>query len=152
MSVLVSGSPALREHTPLIHDGADMHECSDLQSAAVSFVNLLASRPERAVCLHCTVPTWSASSENCTDLHDLHELRSRSLVFVHDLCNKLGAAGIQVSYRLAPSHTSLVLLRAFSDVRISTRDESHALEQAKHGGREKTFLTSLDGIPSIILT
>jgi hypothetical protein len=38
MSVLVSGSPALREGTPLVHDGADMHECTDLQSAAVSFV------------------------------------------------------------------------------------------------------------------
>jgi hypothetical protein len=80
------------------------------------------------------------------------------------------ALQIQVSYRLAPSHTSMVLLRALSEERVSTRDEPQALEQAKLGGRyahlpkrehwisdvrwnrKKAFMTSLDGIPSIILT
>ncbi|KAF8581631.1 hypothetical protein K439DRAFT_1353280 [Ramaria rubella] len=97
--------------------------------------SLVASRPGRAVRLHCTVPTWSTSSDICTDLHDLQELRSRSLVFVHDLCRKLGSAGIQVSYRLAPSHTSMVLLRALPEDRVSVQEESDALEQASHGGR-----------------
>jgi hypothetical protein len=44
MSVLVSSSPALSQHTPLSHDRDDrddMHEFTDLQSAAVSFVKFV---------------------------------------------------------------------------------------------------------------
>ncbi|KAF8516152.1 hypothetical protein BU17DRAFT_92983 [Hysterangium stoloniferum] len=152
MSVLISRSPVVPQRAPLV-DLVDIHEFADLQSAATSFVELVASRPRRAIRLHCTVPTWSSSSEFCTDLHDLNELRSRSLVFVHDLCEKLGSAGIQASYRLVPSDTPLVLLRALPEDSPCSCDESDALNLAKHGsGRKKAILTAIDGIPSIILT
>lgn len=45
MSVLVSRSLALREHTPLSHDHVDMHECADLQSAAASFMKFVITLP-----------------------------------------------------------------------------------------------------------
>ena len=41
-----------------------------------------------------------------TDLHDLHELRSRALVFVHDLCKKLSAVGV----RAVPSRSFSLLM------------------------------------------
>jgi len=90
-----------------------------------------------------------------SSLDDLHQFRTRSLVFVHDICKKLGAAGvslvcrsravfechssfqpqIQVSYRLALSDSPLVLLRALPDDSVCTRDEHDALELVKRSSR-----------------
>jgi hypothetical protein len=67
-----------------------------------------------AVRLYCTVPTWSSSSDICMfpwpsvnyvspipksglDLHDLHELRSRFLLFIHDLLQSLRSSGVRLS-------------------------------------------------------
>jgi hypothetical protein len=99
-----------------------------------------------AVRLHGTVPTWSSSSDICMfpllfnfmpliqksglDLHDLHELRSRFLLFIHDLLQSLRSSGVRpsrsknlfemylpcrqvvASYSLAPSSSSLCLVCA----------------------------------------
>ncbi|KAF7347834.1 putative poxc laccase transcription factor [Mycena venus] len=43
--------------------------------------------------LYCTVPTWSSSSDTCLDLHDLHQLRTKFLVFIHDLVHALRSSG-----------------------------------------------------------
>ena len=183
MSVLTSHSFGLRQHNlPShvdMHEFTDLQCAASYFVESVPFeyfraylinvARLLESQPGRTVRLHCTVPT-STSSETCdhpiyvprhrlpifcagADLHDLHELRSRSLIFVHDIRDKLGSTGvriisaairtmlnscciqIQVSYRLVPSHTSLVLLRALPEERVPTKDEPQALEQAKLGGR-----------------
>ncbi|KIJ26915.1 hypothetical protein M422DRAFT_785099 [Sphaerobolus stellatus SS14] len=153
MSVLLS--PRALPQSAAAHPGqpvSDRHEFTDLQTASSSFVSrVIASYGRRPLRLLCTVPTW-CTSELYPSLDDLHDLRTRSLVFVHDLCNKLQAAGIQVSYRLALCDTPLVLLRALPEDSACTRDDHDALELAKHGGREKALVTSLQGVPSIILT
>lgn len=96
--------------------------------------------------LHCAVPTWAPASDSCmlphctsaprahttrtgVDLHDLHDLRARFLVIVHDLVTSLRSRGvrwnsclttgsladalaqIQTSYCLAPS-SSICLIAA----------------------------------------
>ncbi|KAF8216244.1 hypothetical protein K438DRAFT_1705306 [Mycena galopus ATCC 62051] len=62
--------------------------------------------------LSCTVPTWSPSSDNCLDLHDLHQLRTKFLVFIHDLVQALRSSGIAASYVLVPSSSSRCIMCA----------------------------------------
>ncbi|KAJ6519817.1 hypothetical protein C8R45DRAFT_36701 [Mycena sanguinolenta] len=44
--------------------------------------------------LYCTVPTWSPSSDICLDLHDLHSLRTKFLLLIHDLVRALRSSGV----------------------------------------------------------
>ncbi|KAJ7254113.1 hypothetical protein B0H12DRAFT_1184373 [Mycena haematopus] len=62
--------------------------------------------------LYCTVPTWSPSSDNCLDLHDLHSLRTKFLLFIHDLVRALQSSGVAASYVLVPSSSSRCILCA----------------------------------------
>ncbi|KZS92955.1 hypothetical protein SISNIDRAFT_91155 [Sistotremastrum niveocremeum HHB9708] len=83
---------------------------NDLNSALKPFLRTVV-KSGSTVRVLCTVPTWTPSSPTFTDLHDLHNLRSRSLVFIHELLSALRAAGIQASYILAPSDLPIVLIR-----------------------------------------
>ncbi|KAJ7783786.1 hypothetical protein DFH07DRAFT_789098 [Mycena maculata] len=62
--------------------------------------------------LYCTVPTWSSSSDNCLDLHDLHQLRAKFLVLIHDIVHALRSSGVTASYVLVPSNSSRCILCA----------------------------------------
>jgi hypothetical protein len=71
---------------------------------------------------HCGLPTWCPDSECCKrgprslshlnstlictglDLYDLHDLKSRFLVFIHGLVESLAAAGVRPLYFLYSSH------------------------------------------------
>ncbi|KAI0932191.1 hypothetical protein AcW2_000883 [Taiwanofungus camphoratus] len=71
----------------------ELNELGNLQDALEPFAQLI-RRSGRSVRLHCTIPTVCSSSNACKDLHDLHDLRSRSLVFVHNLVESLRASGV----------------------------------------------------------
>ncbi|KAF8807405.1 hypothetical protein BYT27DRAFT_7241962 [Phlegmacium glaucopus] len=89
-----------------------MNELEDFQRAIDSFTKLIMCSGTSAIRLHCAVPTWSCSTETCVDLHDLHELRSRFLIFIHNLIQSLRSSGISASYSLAPSSSSRCLICA----------------------------------------
>ncbi|KAJ7169901.1 hypothetical protein C8R46DRAFT_1090476, partial [Mycena filopes] len=62
--------------------------------------------------LSCTVPTWNPSSDNCLDLHDLNQLRTKFLAFIHDLVRALRTSGVAASYVLVPSSSSRCIMCA----------------------------------------
>ncbi|KAJ7181658.1 hypothetical protein C8R43DRAFT_969784 [Mycena crocata] len=62
--------------------------------------------------LYCTVPTWNSSADNCLDLHDMHQLRSKFLAFIHDLVQALRSSGVAASYALIPSNSSRCIMCA----------------------------------------
>ncbi|KAF9056158.1 hypothetical protein BJ165DRAFT_1522101 [Panaeolus papilionaceus] len=85
-------------------------ELGDSANAVQRFTKLAIRSGKTAIRLQCTVPTWGASdSTTYFDLHDLHDLRSRLLVFIHDLLHSLRASGISASYslRLVPANSPL---------------------------------------------
>lgn len=70
------------------------------------------SRNGDSVRLHCTIPTWCPASDICKtfwpkidillshiddDLHDLHDFRTRFLVFIHSLLESLRASGVSLA-------------------------------------------------------
>ncbi|KAF8203661.1 hypothetical protein BJ912DRAFT_940654 [Pholiota molesta] len=85
-------------------------ELGNVHDAVVSFTDLLVRSGTTSIRLHCTVPTWSSSTDTCLDLYDLHELKSRFLLFIHDLLQSLRSSGVSASYSLAPSSSSLCLI------------------------------------------
>ncbi|KZT30579.1 hypothetical protein NEOLEDRAFT_1126169 [Neolentinus lepideus HHB14362 ss-1] len=108
-----------------------------------------------SVKLHCTVPTWCSSSDTCLDLHDLHDLRSRALIFIHDLTASLRTSGISASYRLAPCNSSLCVVCPLSskrDVNKVKMAAFRAVQHAKHLEREKVLLVDLEDGPALIIT
>jgi len=99
---------------------ARIDEVTCVEDSLQHFEQMVASSGRPFVRLHCTVPTWSPSSTHCTDLHDLHDLRSRSLLFVHDLLNALRSVGVQATYHLAPSDSDLVVIRALPTEKVAS--------------------------------
>ncbi|KAF7339473.1 Poxc laccase transcription factor [Mycena sanguinolenta] len=59
-----------------------------------------------------SIPTWSPSSDICLDLHDLHSLRTKFLLLIHDLVRALRSSGVAASYVLVPSSSSRCILCA----------------------------------------
>ncbi|KAI0033183.1 hypothetical protein K488DRAFT_48261, partial [Vararia minispora EC-137] len=105
--------------------------------------------------LYCTVPTWTPSSDICIDLHDLHDLRSRSLVFIHDLVKSLRASGVPASYTLSPSDSPLCLVcasHASLDKRKVQMSAYEAYEKVKPSAREKVLLVDLQDGPALVIT
>ncbi|EMD42058.1 hypothetical protein CERSUDRAFT_110603, partial [Gelatoporia subvermispora B] len=90
-----------------------LNELGNLQDALEPFADLISliRQSSQAVRLHCTIPNLSSPSDSC-DLHDLHDLRSRSLMFVHNLVEVLRASGIAASYRLQVANCPLCLVCA----------------------------------------
>ncbi|KAG2044858.1 hypothetical protein BDR03DRAFT_9998 [Suillus americanus] len=78
--------------SPSAKQELQLNELGSLTDAVEPFARLL-SQTGRSVRLHCSVPMWSYPSDTCLDLHDLHDLRSRILLFVHDLLESLRSAG-----------------------------------------------------------
>ncbi|KAF9015160.1 hypothetical protein BDQ17DRAFT_1340591 [Cyathus striatus] len=106
-------------------------ELGNLDDAVDSFKKLIIHSGRVSVRLHCTIPTWSATSETCLDLHDLNELRSRFLLFIHDLRQSLRASGIAASYSLIPSNSSVCLVCAVPPNAGASAVNSSDIEQLK---------------------
>nr|AIR74633.1 putative poxc laccase transcription factor [Pleurotus ostreatus] len=130
------------------------NEVSRLQDAVEPF-----SRPvgteHAAIHLHCTIPTWSHSSSNCLDLHDLHELRSRLLVFIHDLIQKLRASGIHTTYSLTPSDTSLCVVCALPPGLNSSQAKMTVSDLVRQSGpiqQKHVILADLQKAPCLIIS
>ncbi|PCH33645.1 hypothetical protein WOLCODRAFT_22144 [Wolfiporia cocos MD-104 SS10] len=146
-------------HLPLHvenHEPQDvqLNELGDLQDALEPFAKLI-RRSGRSVRLHCTIPTTcSSSSPTCYDLHDLHDLRSRSLVFVHNLVESLRASGIPASYKLQPSNCPICLICVLPlglDANRMKAAAIAAVQNAHFDSKEKALLADLqDGLALVI--
>ncbi|KAH7930969.1 hypothetical protein BV22DRAFT_1053552 [Leucogyrophana mollusca] len=131
-----------------------LNELGNLTDAVEPFARLV-GRSGGSVRLHCTVPTWCSPSDTCSDLHDLHDLRSRFLLFIHDLLESLRSSGIPASYRLAPSNTSLCFVCALPAELSAPRVRTAAIEilqNAKINAREKVLLADLEHGPALIIS
>ncbi|KAH9982898.1 hypothetical protein BGW80DRAFT_1162179, partial [Lactifluus volemus] len=130
-------------------------QLGDVHDALKPITELLTSTHTDSVRLYCTVPTFSPSSDICTDLHDLHDLRSRSLHFIHDLVNSLRESGVRASYTLAPSNSPVCLICACGSrldknaIQISAKD---AYSKMKAGIRERVLLVELEDGPALLVT
>ncbi|KIP11946.1 hypothetical protein PHLGIDRAFT_17770 [Phlebiopsis gigantea 11061_1 CR5-6] len=149
-----------RAHIPLHVEERDtpkdveLNELGDLQDAVEPFAKLI-SRSGRSVRLHCIVPTTIQSCDTFVDAQDLHELRSRSLVFVHDLVECLRSRGIATSYRLQPSNCSLCVVCALpSDIdanKVKTAALA-AVENLRFQLRQKAFMADLEDGLALVIT
>ncbi|KAG1801631.1 uncharacterized protein HD556DRAFT_895187 [Suillus plorans] len=137
--------------SPTAKQELQLNELGSLTDAVEPF----ASQTGRSVRLHCSVPMWSSPSDTCLDLHDLHDLRSRILLFVHDLLESLHSAGISASYRLAPSNSSLCFICALPTELSAPKVRSAAVEilqNANIHAREKVLLADLECGPALIIS
>jgi len=126
-----------------------LSELSNVQDAVVSFTNLTVRSGITSIRLHCKIPTWSPSTDTCLDLHDLNELRSRFLLFIHDLLKSLRSSGVSASYSLAPSNTSLCLVCPKPvDIRVLPKLDQFNTRLK----REQVALVNLDDSPCLIIT
>ncbi|KAI0257138.1 hypothetical protein BJV78DRAFT_1115544, partial [Lactifluus subvellereus] len=130
-------------------------QLGDVHDALKPITELLTSTHEDSVRLYCTVPTWSPSSDICIDLHDLHNLRSRCLHFIHDLVNALRESGVRASYTLAPSNSPLCLIcacRSRLDKNAVQLSAQNAYTKMKMGVRERVLLVELEDGPALVVT
>ncbi|KAJ3865473.1 hypothetical protein EV359DRAFT_80452 [Lentinula novae-zelandiae] len=130
------------------------HELQCLEDAVQAFTQVLVQSGRSTVRLHCSIPTWSAESNLCLDLHDLNHLRSKSLMLIHDLVNSLRSSGIFATYYLAPAHSPMCLVCAsspgFDASRINTRAVT-MLQNAKLDIGEHVLLADLERCSSLII-
>ncbi|KAG1769220.1 hypothetical protein CY34DRAFT_798883 [Suillus luteus UH-Slu-Lm8-n1] len=140
--------------SPSAKQELQLNELGSLTDAVEPFARLL-SQTGRSVRLHCSVPMWSSPSDICLDLHDLHDLRSRILLFIHNLLESLRSAGIPASYRLAPSNSSLCFICALPTELSAPKVRSAAVEilqNANIHAREKVLLADLECGPALIIS
>ncbi|KAI0047830.1 hypothetical protein FA95DRAFT_1605778 [Auriscalpium vulgare] len=143
-------------HSPKPDFSVEMNELGDVHEALKPITELLAgSAGDDTLRLYCTVPTWSPTSDICIDLHDLNALRTRSLLFIHDLVSALRASGIPASYTLTPSNSPLCFICASHsslDKAKVQRSAHEAYIKTKSGVREKVLLVQLKHGPALVLT
>ncbi|KAK0506227.1 hypothetical protein EDD18DRAFT_23332 [Armillaria luteobubalina] len=147
--------PHLLEDSPEPRFEVPLNELGNLHDAVEPFTKAIMRSGNASVRLHCTVPTWCPSSDICLDLHDLHDLRSRCLLFIHDLLQALRSSGVHASYSLAPSNSSLCLVCASPpDLKGSqvTSFLVDILQHTKLSKRENVILADLKSCPSLIIT
>ncbi|KAJ6509534.1 hypothetical protein C8R47DRAFT_30599 [Mycena vitilis] len=108
---LVASRLALSSLDQPIHDDRSVAfiELGPSSDAVEPFKQLILQSHIADLRLYCTVPT---GSDNCLDLHDLHQLRSKFLVFIHNLVQTLRSSGMTVSYVLVPSSSSRCIMCA----------------------------------------
>ncbi|KAI0814966.1 hypothetical protein BC629DRAFT_1588646 [Irpex lacteus] len=131
-----------------------LNELGTLQDALEPFAQLI-SRSGRSVRLHCTIPTTILSCDTFVDAQDLQDLRTRSLVFVHDLVEALRAQGIPTSYRLQPSSCPLCVVCALPSDLDANKVKASALaavENAHLSLRKKALLADLEDGLALVIT
>ncbi|KIK93737.1 hypothetical protein PAXRUDRAFT_828651 [Paxillus rubicundulus Ve08.2h10] len=138
----------------VVQQDLHLNELGNLTDAVEPFAKLV-GRSGCSVRLHCSVPMWCPSSDTCYDLHDLHDLRSRSLLFIHDLLESLRSDGISASYRLAPSNSSSCFICALpTELSVPKLRTTmvEILQNIKINSREKVFLADLEYGPALIIS
>ncbi|KAF8707918.1 hypothetical protein RHS03_03824, partial [Rhizoctonia solani] len=112
--------------------------------------------PNHAVKLHCTLPTCFTEEVLGSDLHDVHDLRRRSLDLVHELTGSLRSSGINASYQLSPCHSPLALVFVLPQNRtdgVRSCKVTEAMKDLMKGApSDKLYLTSVSGVPSLVIT
>lgn len=147
-------------HIPLHVDNhqprdVELNELCDLQDAVEPFAKMIqqSARSSRAVRLHCSVPTL-ANPSTSFDLHDLHDLQTRSLLFVHNLVETLKASGIPASYRLQLTSCPLSLVCALPPDLDASKMKAAALAAVQESHlrlKGKALLADLkDGLALVI--
>ncbi|PFH54474.1 hypothetical protein AMATHDRAFT_52075 [Amanita thiersii Skay4041] len=153
MISVLSQSPLLplSDHQP----GLQLNELGTLGSAVEAFTKMLSRSGQTAVRLHCTLPTWSPSYDTYLDLHDINELRSRVLLFIHDLLQSLRSADIVASYSLAPSNLPVCLVWALppdpTTVQVKI-DGDDLLKGVQIRKRDNVLVADLKGASCLIIT
>jgi len=130
------------------------NELGSLQDALEPFKKSILRSGNAAVHLHCKVPTW-CQSDTCLDLHDLHELRSRLLLFIPSLISSLRLSGVSATYSLVPSDTSLCVVCAYPPGLCSPKTKAATdeyLRDTKLSKRKNAVLADLKHGPALILT
>ncbi|KAI0365261.1 hypothetical protein BV20DRAFT_1028434 [Pilatotrama ljubarskyi] len=157
---MMSVMPSSAVHIPLHRDvqrstkDVEFSELGNLDEAVEPFAQLI-RKSARAVRLHCTIPTGCPSSATCVDLHDLHDLRSRSLLFVHNLVESLRASGISASYRLQPANCPMCLICALPSGLDASKVRAAAfaaVQNAKLDLKGKALLADLEDGYALIIT
>ncbi|KAI0756976.1 hypothetical protein C8Q80DRAFT_1264964 [Daedaleopsis nitida] len=131
----------------------EFSELGNLDEAVEPFAQLI-RKTAHSVRLHCTIPTGCPSSTTCADLHDLHDLRTRSLLFVHNLVESLRASGVPASYKLHPANCPMCIVCALPSGLDASKVRAAAfaaVQNAKLDLKEKALLADLqDGFALVI--
>ncbi|OSD03424.1 hypothetical protein PYCCODRAFT_1466810 [Trametes coccinea BRFM310] len=157
MSVMPSSAVHIPMHLDTDRPTQDVEfsELGNLDEAVEPFAQLI-RKSARSVRLHCTIPTGCPpSSATYADLHDLHDLRSRSLVFVHNLVETLRASGVAASYRLQPASCQMCLVCALPSGLDATKVRAAAFAAVQNANldlKEKALLADLEDGFALIIT
>lgn len=141
----------VKEHQP---QGVELNELGSLQDALEPFAKLI-SHSSRSVRLYCMIPTDCSSSDLYVDLHDLNALRTRSLMFIHNLVEALRTAGVAASYRLQPSNCPLCVICALPSEVDPTEVKTAAIaavEKALPRLKERALLVDLKDGHALVIT
>jgi len=126
----------------------------NLREAVEPFTQLILRSGCNPVRLQCTVPTC-ASSETCPDLHDLDELRSRFLLFLHTVLEAVRLSGISASYSLTPSNACHCMVRVIpSNLNCSTMNyaANDLIDSSEPSKRESVVFANFKSGPALIIT
>ncbi|KAJ7225515.1 hypothetical protein GGX14DRAFT_420871, partial [Mycena pura] len=149
--VLVASRPNQPPHLRRTDPAVSFIELGPPSDAVEPFKQLVMRSQVSDLRLYCTVPTWSPSSDHCLDLHDLHQLRSKFLVFIHDLVQALRSSDIAASYVLVPSNSSRCIMCAGGCSDLASAVE--ILQKACLDDiRQHNVLLADVGCPCLILT
>ncbi|KAI0801249.1 hypothetical protein C8Q74DRAFT_1364877 [Fomes fomentarius] len=150
----------------------EFNELGNLDEAVEPFAQLI-KKTTHSVRLHCTIPTGCPSSTTCADLHDLHDLRTRSLLFVHNLVESLRASGVSIirvsstkllaeriiqvpaSYKLQPANCPMCLVCALPSGLDASKIRTAAfaaVQNAKLDLKEKVLLADLEDGFALVIT
>ncbi|KAJ6575113.1 hypothetical protein B0H19DRAFT_1127217 [Mycena capillaripes] len=148
MALVASRSPLPLLEQPVDDRPVTFIELGPPSDAVEPFKQLVLRSHTSDLRLYCTVPTWSSSSDHCLDLHDLHQLRSKFLVFIHDLVQALRSSGISASYVLVPSSSSRCILCAGGCTDLASAVD--VLQKTPLENRGNVLLVDL-GCPCVIV-
>ncbi|TFK77100.1 hypothetical protein BDN72DRAFT_807521 [Pluteus cervinus] len=139
------------ESKPPVH----LNELGSLGEAVEPFTHAILRSGMSAIRLTCTVPTWCPTSDIGIDLHDLHELRSRLLMFIHALLQSLRTSGISASYSLVPSSSPICLVCALPPGADTASVKSSVVDVLQHSHleekRESVLLADLEHGPCLVI-
>ncbi|KAJ7492620.1 hypothetical protein FB451DRAFT_1388986 [Mycena latifolia] len=99
--------------------------------------------------LYCTVPTWNSSFDNCLDLQELHQLRTKFLILIHDIVQALRSSGVAASYVLVPSSSSHCIMCAGGCSDLASAVD--ILQKTPLDSRHSVLLADL-GCPCLVIT
>ncbi|KAF8761667.1 hypothetical protein RHS01_00610 [Rhizoctonia solani] len=131
-----------------VQESADPHplQFTSFQDAIGSLCKIadVVGGPNHAVKLHCTLPTCFTEEVLGSDLHDVHDLRRRSLDLVHELTGSLRSSGSLALVFVLPQNRT--------DGVRSCKVTEAMKDLMKGAPSDKLYLTSVSGVPSLVIT